>query len=535
MIQRKQRIVLFLPHRADPDLGVRVSADLLPLELLQIAGFPDQEGYEVVIVDAMVHDDYLDRLMELCDGALCFGTSCILGFQVAHGARVAKVVRERFPDLPIIWGGWFPSVLPERFLEEGIADAVCLGQGEITFREVVAALESGTDLAEVPGLMVEREGELVRTEHRRVIGFNDFPDVPWHLIDFEEYVARQNATSDGWKVRHKYADPWDWKPGTPYRGFSYFSSFGCPEPCTFCCSPGVTGRRWKALPGPILAERVLECFDRFKFNNLRFQDANFGVHEKRSNEFCEGLIDAGSPFWWNGTYEIETVARYQDSSLDLLAKSRFHMAALGAEAGSAEQQKKIKKEIDIANDLVPSLTRLNERGIQTGLSWIIGYPNETAESMHETITVAANTKYRFPNSVSDVFPFQAIPGSEDFHTALSLGHQPPHSLEEWGSSLEYKFDLEDAKLPQDVIQRWKRYCATSTFYDGLAEEGSGLMRGLMRNISGWRLRTNNFSFPLEQKLFHTFVRLSGRKTQEVIKISVPVDPTAQSQPSRQTT
>ena len=70
------------------------------------------------------------------DGALLLASSCILGFQVTHGARVAKAVRERFPDLPIIWGGWFPSVVPELYLQEGIADAVGLGQGELTFGDV---------------------------------------------------------------------------------------------------------------------------------------------------------------------------------------------------------------------------------------------------------------------------------------------------------------------------------------------------------------------------------------------------------------
>ena len=74
MIQRKKRLVLFLPHRADPDQGVRVSADLLPLELLQIACFPDQEGYEIVLIDAMVEPDYMKKVMEACDGALLFAS-----------------------------------------------------------------------------------------------------------------------------------------------------------------------------------------------------------------------------------------------------------------------------------------------------------------------------------------------------------------------------------------------------------------------------------------------------------------------------
>ena len=64
MIQQKKRLVLFLPHRADPAQGVRVSADLLPLELLQIAGIPDQEGYDVQIIDAMIHEDYMERLVQ---------------------------------------------------------------------------------------------------------------------------------------------------------------------------------------------------------------------------------------------------------------------------------------------------------------------------------------------------------------------------------------------------------------------------------------------------------------------------------------
>ncbi|MCP3918196.1 MAG: B12-binding domain-containing radical SAM protein [bacterium] len=514
MIQRKKRIVMFMPHRADPDEGVRVAADLLPLELLQIAALPEQAGYEVVIVDAMVHDDYMERLYELCDGALCFASSCILGFQVAHGARVAKKIRERFPDLPMIWGGWFPSVAPELYFEEGIADAVGLGQGELTFWDVVQALDSGEDLTSVPGLLVQRDGKPVYTDHRPVVGFDSIPDAPWHLIDYEEYVARQQNTGP-WKMRHKYPDPWDLPAGTPVRGFSYFSSFGCPEPCTFCCSPIVTGRRWKAIPGKQLAERLLECHDRFNFNVMRFQDANFGVAEKRSNEFCEGLIEAGSPFFWSGCYEIETLWRYKESSMDLMRDSKCHMISVGAEAGAKEQQEKIKKDIDV-DHFEYSLGAMNKRNITTGCSWIIGYPGETRESMMETIRVAAEMKYKFPRSASDIFPFRPIPGTEDFDTSVELGYQAPNTLEEWGGCLEYKLEIDDLQLPDEVVTTWKRYGVASTFYDGLAMEGSHLMRRAMKGISGWRLKRSNYTFPIEHKLFHAYVRLTRQDRKHIL-------------------
>jgi radical SAM superfamily enzyme YgiQ (UPF0313 family) len=528
MIQRKKRIVLFLPHRADPAQGVRVAADLLPLELLQIAVFPEQEGYDVEIVDAMVHDDYMERLMELCDGALLFASSCILGFQVAHGARVAKAVRARFPDLPIIQGGWFPSVAPELYLKEGAADAVGLGQGEFTFQEIVQALDAGESLEKVPGLALMREGEIVYTDHRPVLGFDKIPDVPWHLIDYEQYVERQQHPGP-WKMRHKYPDPWDMPAGTPVRGFSYFSSFGCPEPCTFCCSPLVTNRRWKAIPGKLLAERLLDVQDRFKFNVMRFQDANFGVAEKRSNEFCEALIEADAPFWWSGTYEVTTIERYKPESIDLLRDSKCHMVSLGAEAGSEEQQEKIKKKINI-DHISSALGDLYDRGITTGTSWIIGYPGESHESMLATIHKAAEMKFRFPRAASDIFPFRPIPGTEDFDNAVKMGYVPPSTLEEWGSVLEYKYEIDDLKLPDDVVRTWKRYGVASTFYDGLAMEGARALREAMRRISGWRLRSGNYAFPLEHKLFHYYVRMT-RQTQRDVLHDEAVDRTPGVTPS----
>ncbi|QDV05660.1 B12 binding domain protein [Planctomycetes bacterium Poly30] len=506
MIQRKKRIVLFMPHRADPDEGVRVAADLLPLELLQIAAWPVEEGYEVVIIDAMVHDDYMKRIMEACDGALLYASSCILGFQVAHGARVAKAVRQKFPDLPIIWGGWFPSVAPELYFQEGIADAVGLGQGELTFRDVVHAIDAGEDLEKVPGLVIEKEGKILYTEHRPVVGFDKFPDAPWHLIDFEQYVERQQNAGP-WKMRHKYPDPWDMPAGTPVRGFSYFSSFGCPEPCTFCCSPMVTGRRWKAIGGKDLAERLLELHDRFNFNVMRFQDANFGVAEKRSNEFTDTLIEAGSPFWWSGCYEIETIARYKKESLDKLQQSKCHMVSLGAEAGSEEQQAVIKKNID-TDHFETSLKAMYDRGITTGCSWIIGYPGETEESMFATIKRAAEMKLKFPRAASDVFPFRPIPGTEDFDKAVRLGYQAPRTLEEWGGCLEYREEFDDIQIPEDVLRTWKRYGVASTFYDGLAMEGAEWFRAVLKKVSAWRLKSGRYGFPIEHKAFHAYVKLT---------------------------
>jgi hypothetical protein len=137
----KPKAVLFLPSRVDPSIGDLPCADLLPLELLHIAPMAEAIGWEVVVIDAMTEPDYQRQVLDACEGASLYASSCILGYQVWDGAQVARDVRARFPELPIVWGGWFPSALPELYLRSEFCDAVCIGQGEITFQELLQAVQ----------------------------------------------------------------------------------------------------------------------------------------------------------------------------------------------------------------------------------------------------------------------------------------------------------------------------------------------------------------------------------------------------------
>ena len=508
LIQARKKIVLFLPHRADPKRGEIFSADLLPLELLQIATGPVAAGYEVVMIDAMVEPNYIEKVLQACEGALLFASSCILGYQVYDGYVTAKAVRERHPKLPIIWGGWFPSVTPEMYLKGGIADAVGIGQGEITFLEVCEAVANGEPLANVPGLAILRDGEVAYTAHREVVGFDKIHPVPWHLLEYEKYAELQTKPTH-LKVRHRFPLPGKWTVDNPPRGFSHFSSFGCPEPCTFCCSPALTGRRWKALPGDKLAEEIAELQQRFKFDVLRFQDANWGVAEKRTKAFCEKMIELDVPIHWNGTIEIETIMRYKETSLDLLEASKCHLLWLGAEAGTKEMQERIKKHIDIDN-IPKAINALAKRNIIPGTFWIIGYPGETRESMEATLKLAASIKHDYPLAGSEVYPFRPIPGTEDFETALKLGYVPPKDFYEWGQCFEYKYNSHNTPLPDDIRRNWTRYNNTAAIYDKHVTEGAQWMRDSLSKIAGWRLKRNEFRFPIEQKVFDIYVKATGQ-------------------------
>lgn len=469
MLGRKKKIVLYQPAQVDETLGLDSSKDLLPLEMLTIAAWPLKDGYEVVIVDGSITppEEAHRKVLEACEGAFLYATTGILGYMVFDGLACSRKVRARFPDLAMVIGGWFASVRPDLQLSTGLYQAVVLGQGELTFRDLVQAVDAGSPLDQVPGLALWREGEVVRTEKRGVAGWDKILNCPWHLLDIEPY-RRHQLRAESHRDVLRMPTPRAIGERQPYFGVTYFSSYGCPEPCTFCCSPFVTDRRWKAMPADRMLDDIQEMHERWGFQVLRFHDANFGVMEKRTREFCQGLVDRKLGIWWNSFIETHSILHYQESTRDLLAASGMYVAEIGAEAGTDEMMSKIGKPIT-GDDNVLGAVELDKRGICANLTYIIGYPGESKESMLATIDQCRRVHVAAPLSRATVWPYRPIPGTAMWDQAIAEGYVPPTELEAFGSLGQYH--LEETwmgRIPDDVMLARKMYHHYATLDYGLA-------------------------------------------------------------------
>ncbi|MCB9532564.1 MAG: B12-binding domain-containing radical SAM protein [Myxococcales bacterium] len=507
----KPKVVLFLPSRVDPEIGDLPSADLLPLELVHIAPGAELAGYEVVIIDAMTEPDYLEQVLAACEGAMAFGSSCILGYQVWDGAKVAMAVRERFPKMPIVWGGWFPSAIPELYLASDICDAVVHGQGELAFVDVLDAWKSegrGADLSAVEGLVIKKDGAVFWTPHREAVHLDKLPEPSFHLIDVQKYYALQKRTAQfGNRVRNRLPPPHHLQ-GRPFRGFSYFSSFGCPEPCAFCCSPEIAGRRWLALDANVLVDRLKVIHDKDPFDVLRFQDANFGVSKKRMVDFCQALLDKGLNINWNGTIEIKQITQYDWDTLHLMKRSGNHLMWFGAEAATWETQQLIRKRIQ-EGMTDEAMSRMHQLDIKSGLTYIIGYPGEPVESMYDTIHQAAEMKTKYPSCSVEVFPYRPIPGSEFWQPSIDdNGYPVPENFEQWGRFFDYKFNSWWGPIPAEVQKVWSRFTQMAPWFDGIAG-GKGPISLLLRKSAGVRLRRRLWKAPVEFQAFDLIRRSMG--------------------------
>lgn len=511
MIGRKKKIVLYQPQQVDESLGLPSSKDLLPLEMLTISAFPLQDGYEIVIVDGSLYppEEAHRRVLEACEGALLYGTTGILGYMVTDGLACSRKVKARYPELPMVIGGWFASVRPELQLRTGLYDAVVHGQGEISFHELVKAIDCGEPLESVAGLSILKGGEVVRTAHRNVVGWDKVPNVPWHLIDIEPYRAHQMRPKSHKDVLRMPGPGWDGPHRPPYFGITYFSSYGCPEPCTFCCSPIVTDRRWKAMPADRMLDDLAELHERWGFDVVRFHDANWGVMEKRVRAFAEGMLERGLKFNYNAFIETHSILHYKKETLDLLAESGLYIAEIGAEAGSDAMMKKIGKPIH-GDDNIAAAVEMDKRGICASVTYIIGYPHEEPDSMMATIDQCRRLHCAAPLARPTVWPYRPIPGTAMWDQAIALGYVPPDKIEEWGSIGEYHLEETwPGKIPPHVAEARKMYQHYVTLDYGLARG----KRGFWEKRAGARLRDGSYTSGaarLEARAFDLYNRVEKK-------------------------
>jgi len=472
MSRARRRIVLYFPLHNDPARGVEAGKDLLPLSVLTIAGLPAREGYEVVVIDGNLYSqqEAHRRVVEACDGALVYGTTGILGYQVADAFLCTQAVKAAHPRLPAVSGGWFASCAPEMQLATGLYDAVAIGQGELTFLDLVHAFESGAELEEVAGLALLRDGQVVRTAHRSVVGWEQLVECPWSLVDFEPY---RTAQLSGRPQTDRMPTPPGFH-GRPFVGISYFSSFGCPEPCTFCCSPQISGLRWKALPAARMVDDLADLKQRWNFDTVRFHDANWGLNERRIREFCDGVLARGVKFHYFAMMQARSILRFDATTLDAMRSSGMYVVGIGGETGDEETLRAIGKHTSPGEN-VRAAIEVDRRGIASWVTYIVGYPNESAASMRNTLEECRQIAVQTRQARPAAWPFHPIPGNALYAAALELGFRAPTSLLEWGRFGQYHLDLTwPGKIPDDVARERK-----------LFEHYFSLSLGLARGRSGW--------------------------------------------------
>ncbi len=419
-ISEKPRIVLFNPSpwRNGPYYG-------LPLPLLAISALPHSKGYPVTIVVEDVDDDPEAQVLAACEGALVFGVTSLTGTMISNGLEMCAKVRERFPNLPIVWGGTHPSIAPEQTCEHPLIDIVVSGQGEATFMDLVEALEEGRPLEEVPGILFKRDGVVVKNPARPTIDIDTLPPMPFELVDMERFILLHSG------AMHQQVKG--------QRAVTYYSSYGCPFSCSFCSEPMTSNRRWYSKsPETVIAE--LETLHyKYGAQVVILEDPIYFIDVKRVRRICELMIERGLKIQWAATSRLETIKKLDDDMWELLRKTGFIQVFIGVESASPIVLKSIGKKYT-ADDIVEVARILHKNDVLFSGTFIQGIPVKTpersiADVSREDMRLASQTLLKIyevsPKANIHVVLYTPYPGSVAYHTSLENGLVAPDSLEGW--------------------------------------------------------------------------------------------------------
>ena len=441
----------------------------MPLGLLAVGADLDPARYEVVIIDGRLEEDAARTVLAQIDDAVCLGVSVLTGDPIRDAVRISRAAKAHRPDLPVVWGGWHPSMFGRECLDEPSVDITVQAQGEETFREILDRLERGESMAACLGCTYrESDGQARANPPRPLRDVNMFRTHDYSLLPVERYYALKGK-----------------------RQLDYISSQGCRFRCAFCADPFVYKRKWVGFEPARVGAEVEALWRRYCFDDLSFQDETFFTRVERVEAIADEFIRRGLPITWAATMRADQGDRLPESVMAKCKQSGLRRVIIGVESGSQAMMDWIKKDIKLEQVFI-SAEKCQRHGVAVIFPFIIGFPNETDASVQASLDVAKRLRALSPNFQTPIFYFKPYPGSSITEEAVRGGYQPPCSLDEWAD-----FDFVGSSGPwvsREKYQRIERF----KFYQQIAWDPPTAWEKPIQRLAQWRCEHDFYAMPVEK-------------------------------------
>lgn len=420
-------VLLFSPQPVES--GRRVA----PLGLIAISSFLIKENYDIRIFHSYDKNYYLEAIEHL-DKAICVGITSMTGYQIYDGLQFAKLVREKNPKVPIIWGGIHPTIMPAQTAEHPLVDIVVKGPGEDTFTELVKCIDEKKSYDTILGITFKKNGKIIDNPPRPVKGIDEYPRMPYSVLgeSVESYI-KKNA----------YAK----------RNLAYITSSGCPFRCAFCYLANTTfSRKWDSYPAQRVVNEIEYLVNTFYVDGIEIRDSNFFVDPSRVNDFCNLIIKKELKVVFSSVNgRADQLNKYSDDAWELFRKAGIREILIGAESGDQEMLDLINKKSAV-EEIITCEKKAKSHGIDIINSFMTSFPPQSQDKkeirkvlkreLDKTVDVI-NTIFTI-NPVANIllFFYTPYPGTPLFDSSVQNGFREPSNLEEWS-----KIDLSNKVTP----------------------------------------------------------------------------------------
>jgi len=349
-------------------------------------------------------------------------------------------LHQAIPSAPIILGGPHATGSPETTVSvRGVAAAV-IGEGELTFLDIVNKVKNNISFPEIKGIAYQDvNGKCIKTEPRELIYDLDALPLPARdLLPMDIYYSPPTKSLGGTRIAN------------------ILSSRGCPFHCSFCLSDMMWGKRYRQRSINKIIEEMEDCANNYGCDEFNFNDDLFTADKNRVKGFCDKIVEKKINISWVAMSRADYV------DMDLLKtmkKAGCKKIAMGLESGSEKVLKYMNKRMNLDKS-IEAVKMIKKAGIATGASFVLGHIGETRETIKQTIAFAKKLN---PDTVA-FFQASPYPGTEFYRMAKEAGY-----IRENAQWVDYAIVSDRSSvidlpgLPAQEIHKWVKR-AYSSFY-----------------------------------------------------------------------
>ena len=353
------------------------------------------------IIDGNIDRDFVSSAVRAVDDGMvdAVGVTVMGGPQLTSAIAVSKAIRAQRPDVPIIWGGAFPTVCPAATLNAPYVDYAVRGQGEQTLTELLDALaaQASETLPGIAGLSWRRGGELVHNTDRRFSGAS-----LEHMLPFDK------LENPGQYLTRTYLGQ---------RTVGYQAALGCRFRCTFC-GVATMYRGKMALPTAARLEQDLGYLhNRLGVDGIQFYDHNFFDREVDMVPLLEILAKFELPWWCFA--RSDALVNLSEQSWKLVKKSRLRMAYIGAESPSDWLLHDIRKGTR-SDQTLAAVETCRAHGVVPELSFMLAPPQDPEGETERTFEFIRAIKRVHPATEVMIYIYTPLPQRHDSKNTAAL-------------------------------------------------------------------------------------------------------------------
>lgn len=350
--------------------------------------------------------------------------------------KIAKEIKAKY-NLPVILGGYHPTLCPDDALSVPEVDAICIGDGEYALSEYLDALRAGKPFAGIKGIWYKEDGQVRKNTLRELIQDTDSLPIPNY---------------DLWEDLDKFIF---------YNGVIYFiGTRGCPFPCTYCSEfpmrDAVPGKHFRVRDPKAYAREMKQQWEKYKDRGMKVAhtfDPVFSINKDWVRDFCDEYIRLGmnevlpfSCFTRADTIDAEKI--------EMLAKANLKVARIGIEAGNERIRKEVYEKNIPTEQYRKVFKLLHDKGVAVTGYNILGGPGETRETMQETFDLVRELEVDRPI----FFTYRPLPMTKGAKMVVELGGKIDGKSWDKIDSLHQHSNVYTKTLTPKQIGRFRRKC-----------------------------------------------------------------------------